>query len=221
MKKRDKIIIAIVVVVGFSLAAYFYSKEDGLPEVLTENQLDISEPAREDYTYKHEKGFTVLVPRGWRIAERDDAQNLEVILYPADLGQKVPEAFDTRPHVSIFPFGTGSGSALPWASATSAVALNTNDGAQVQQFVTQENVPWGWSVTFANPPKGTAWRSWGTVFASLDMIEKDPICADKAGTTKDELECNQLQGDVLYRTGRIDKTTETTILRILKSVDIQ
>jgi hypothetical protein len=220
MDKRSWIIVAIVLILGLGLTVYFHDEEQGVPEVLTQSDLDVSAPAQQDYTYKHDIGFTVLVPRGWRVAERYDSQNLEVVVYPGMYAEKVPAAFSTRPHVSIFPYGTGSGGDLPWAAATSS-PINSNDGADTRQFITKGGDVWGWTIMFRSIPEGSQWRSWGVVYASVDMIQADPICESASGEAKDELLCSQLQGDVLYRMGRISRDEEATLARILRSIDLE
>lgn len=217
-KKR---IFEIVLVLIFAGAATYWAYQKKMqPQPITETEVQLDGPAERDYTYESERGgFSVLVPRGWRVAERTDERTFEVVVFPDIYGDRIPESFSTRTHVSVFPFGTGSGGELPWVSATSSL-VNVNDASKATAFVTRTGEPWGWTLSFTEIPDTASWRTWGLVYGSLDMIQDEPVCITTKQLVRDMRECDPFAGDRVQRGGRINRVDEAKLLRVLRSVDV-
>lgn len=219
--RSSRIVYAGAVLTCIIALTYWAYQRSNDVEPIAPTAVDLSEPATQDYVYESERGgFSVLVPRGWRVAERADQYTFEVVVYPGHYGDKVPESFSTRAHVSIFPYGLGSGGQIPWRSATSSV-VNPNDGASALAYVTPTGEPWGWTLAFSELTEGSAWKQWGIVYASLDMIQDEPVCFDAKDVVKEMRECDPLSGDRVVRDGRINRADEAALLRIIRSVDVK
>lgn len=219
MKKRIFGIAAVLVFAG--AVTYWAYQREMQPQPIPETEVQVDAPAERDYTYESERGgFSVLIPRGWRVAERTDERTFEVVVYPDIYGDRIPESFSTRTHVSIFPFGTGAGGELPWVSASSSLS-NTNDPSKATAFVTRTGEPWGWTLSFTGITESSTWRQWGLVYGSLDMIQDEPVCIDSKQIVKDMRDCDPFAGDLVQRGGRIDRVDETKLLRVLRSIDVR
>jgi hypothetical protein len=174
-----------------------------------------SEPARSDYTYVNERfGFSILVPKGWRVQERTGGVSPSVTIYKADSTDAAPQSYtDNVTHVSIMPVGTETGSIPPWQSSTST--LGTADAAAtLTTYRLTDGTAWAYSLTPSPLPMG--WKSWGFMYAAVEVRNVSERC-DRDGVEVPVRECNALAGDVMRRSGSIDADEARELARVRAS----
>lgn len=179
------------------------------------DDVSTSEPARSDYTYVNDRyGFSILVPKGWRVQERTGGVSPSVTIYKADSTDGAPQTYtENVTHVSIMPVGTEAGSVPPWQSATST--FGTADAeTTLTTYKLTDGTAWAYSLTPAPLPSG--WKSWGFVYAAVEIEDAAERC-DRNGVEVPVRECNALAGDVMRVSGSIDANDARELARVRAS----
>jgi hypothetical protein len=167
-------------------------------------------------TYESAKwGFSLDVPPGWEVYEGSDPYVPVVNVY-VPVGRKRPP-FDQSADVasvSVYPLGIKDTEIFSARERGETEVPGAGDAVETR-FTLEDGSVWARQITFSDAPEG--WKPWGFVWARATVV------GPAFGCSRDGVEvpfdtCRPLAGDEVVRRGQLDRTSASTVERILRSL---
>lgn len=218
-KNFKKTFFSIFLVIIFSIIIFIVSNKEEQKFsfiIVSENKSDYE-------TYINNKyNFAFDYPKGWKVYEDFEKVSPIINIYKEKLGSRPPYDYlsDTSV-VSIYPKGQdarGSG-VFGQKKDLKLDFIDYNEIIPIlnkkEEYILENGNSWAIYLDFENYPD--SWKSWGFVWASVNVSNKDYSCK-RNGIKISIDECNPIESDEFIRIGNTDLEEFEELFEIIKSI---